>query len=52
VLLKGGALAPKHVGALCIILICEYQSASGWCNKLTVFMKTVHGVNNFKVPLC
>jgi hypothetical protein len=27
----------------------EYYSAFGWCNKLTVLIKTMHGVNSFKV---
>jgi hypothetical protein len=44
-----GALAPKHVAALCITLICGYYSAFGWCNKLTVLIKTAHGVDSFKM---
>jgi hypothetical protein len=30
-------------------LYVNIKSAFGWCNKLTVLIKTVHGVNNFKV---
>jgi hypothetical protein len=29
-------------------LTCEYQSVFGWCTKLAVLIKTMHGVNNFK----
>jgi hypothetical protein len=48
VLPEDGALAPKHVAALCVTLMCEYYSAFGWCNKLDMLIKTMHGVKNFK----
>jgi hypothetical protein len=48
VLCEDGALASKHVGALRVTLICECYGAFGWRNKLTVLIKAVHGVKNFK----
>jgi hypothetical protein len=41
VLPEDGALAAKHVAALCITLHVNI-SAFGWCNQLTVLIKTMH----------
>jgi hypothetical protein len=39
----------QHVGALCLAFVCEHWSAFWWCNKLIMLIKTVPGMNNFKV---
>jgi hypothetical protein len=51
VLPEDSALAPKHVADLYITLICEYYSAFSWWNKFTLLIKTVQGVNNFRVTV-